>query len=414
MGKWLTKKIKDLCQIGRGRVISQEEIQNNPGVYPVYSSQSMNKGEMGRIDSYDFEGEYVTWTTDGAYAGTVFHRDGKFNCTNVCGTLKAKEEEKLDLLFLSYLLSTQAKKYVSYVGNPKLMNGVMADIELLLPENKPEQTRIAQILSTADAAIAQTEDLITKYQRIKTGLMQDLLTKGIDEHGNIRSELTHRFKTENGLRVPEEWEVTIIGTCLEGIEQGWSPDCEGEPAPTGEWGVLKTTSVTWEGFNEDENKKLPENLFPKKQYEIKNGDVLMTRGGPNSRVGVVAFVKETRSNLILCDKIYRLIPKVKLLPEYLAIALSSSTTQRHLSNLKTGMAESQTNISQKIVESLSILVPSPIEQQRIIDKLNGIDKMLKQNQRSLNKFQSLKTGLMQDLLSGKVRITVKEKTLVNP
>ena len=90
MKEWKSKKIKDVCFIGRGRVINQDELRLHPGIYPVYSSQSFNKGEMGRIDSYDFEGEYVTWTTDGAYAGTVFFREGKFNCTNVCGTLKPK------------------------------------------------------------------------------------------------------------------------------------------------------------------------------------------------------------------------------------------------------------------------------------------------------------------------------------
>ena len=59
---------------------------------------------------------------------------------------------------------------------------------------QPEQTKIAEILSTVDRAIEQTEALIAKQQRIKTGLMQDLLTRGIDEHGNLRSEQTHEFK----------------------------------------------------------------------------------------------------------------------------------------------------------------------------------------------------------------------------
>lgn len=90
---WQKKKIKELCEIGRGRVISAEEINSYPGEYPVYSSQSYNKGEMGRLDSYEFDGEYVTWTTDGAYAGTVFYRNGKFNCTNVCGTLESKSND---------------------------------------------------------------------------------------------------------------------------------------------------------------------------------------------------------------------------------------------------------------------------------------------------------------------------------
>ena len=103
-----------------------------------------------------------------------------------------------------------------------------------------------------------------------------------------------------------------------------------------------------------ENKKLPKHLKPEPKYEVKVNDVLMTRGGPNSRVGVVVFVNETRSRLMLSDKIYRISLKQSVLPNYIALALSSKSTQIHLSTLKTGLAESQTNISQKIVKQLLV------------------------------------------------------------
>lgn len=109
---WVQKRIKEICEVGRGRVISAQEIESNQGVYPVFSSQSFNKGQMGLIDTYDFDGEYITWTTDGANAGTVFYRNGKFNCTNVCGTLKAKNES-VSMPFLAYQLSCHAKQHVS-------------------------------------------------------------------------------------------------------------------------------------------------------------------------------------------------------------------------------------------------------------------------------------------------------------
>ncbi|EGW49471.1 hypothetical protein HMPREF0666_02718, partial [Prevotella sp. C561] len=87
--RWTTYKIQDIAKIGRGRVISSVEIerQKHP-LYPVYSSQTSNDGIMGYLDDYMFDGEYITWTTDGANAGTVFYRKGKFNCTNVCGHIK--------------------------------------------------------------------------------------------------------------------------------------------------------------------------------------------------------------------------------------------------------------------------------------------------------------------------------------
>jgi type I restriction enzyme, S subunit len=88
------------------------------------------------------------------------------------------------------------------------------------PTSKPEQTKIAEILSTVDRAIEQTEALIAKQQRIKTSLMQDLLTRGIDEHGNLRSEQTHRFKDSPLGRIPMEWEVGELETVAEFVTSG--------------------------------------------------------------------------------------------------------------------------------------------------------------------------------------------------
>ena len=103
---WPMVSIKELCELGRGRVISRRDINNNPGPYPVYSSQTSDEGIFGRLGSYDFDGEYVTWTTDGANAGTVFYRTGKFSCTNVCGTLKRRRdaENRVDMRFIAQVL----------------------------------------------------------------------------------------------------------------------------------------------------------------------------------------------------------------------------------------------------------------------------------------------------------------------
>src|SRR5579859_3014518 len=90
---WEVMPVWALFKLGRGRVISNLEIQDNPGQYPVYSSQTEDEGILGHINTFQFDGTYLTWTTDGANAGTVFYRQGKFNCTNVCGTLFPKERQ---------------------------------------------------------------------------------------------------------------------------------------------------------------------------------------------------------------------------------------------------------------------------------------------------------------------------------
>ena len=136
--------VDTISSITRGRVISKEYIKNNIGDYPVYSSQTENNGELGRINTYDYDGEYLTWTTDGAHAGSVFFRKGQFNITNVCGLIKCKDN--ILTKFLYYYLVKDAKKYVnSGMGNPKLMSNVMEKIQIPLPPLSVQE-RIVEIL----------------------------------------------------------------------------------------------------------------------------------------------------------------------------------------------------------------------------------------------------------------------------
>lgn len=175
-GEWEEASVEKLCDVGRGRVISKIEINENQGPYPVYSSQTMSDGVMGSIGTYDFEGDYATWTTDGVNAGTVFYRTGKFNCTNVCGTLKPKDTRVLDIKFLALALSLVTYKYVSHtLANPKLMNGVMKSVILSLPEIR-EQKKIASVLSVADKEIKRLEQQLADLKQEKKALMQQLLT----------------------------------------------------------------------------------------------------------------------------------------------------------------------------------------------------------------------------------------------
>ncbi|MBA3036534.1 MAG: hypothetical protein FP814_08585, partial [Desulfobacterium sp.] len=200
---WKILPIRALCHLGRGRVISNEEIARNPGEYPVYSSQTANNGEMGRINSYDFDGEYVTWTTDGANAGTVFYRYGKFNCTNVCGTLKSKN--KLRMPLLPYILNLGTRYYVRYDINPKLMNNMIAKIKISVPPYLEQATIAAHL----DRQTAQIDNLISKKQKLiellkeeRSAIINQAVTKGLNPDAPMK---------DSGIEwqgeVPEHWEV---------------------------------------------------------------------------------------------------------------------------------------------------------------------------------------------------------------
>ena len=171
--KWTTYKIQDIAEIGRGRVISSIEIdrQKHP-LYPVYSSQTSNDGIMGYLDNYMFDGEYITWTTDGANAGTVFYRKGKFNCTNVCGTLKI--QPKFDCYFVSLVLQQATQKYVSSnLANPKLMNNTMASIKIRMP-NIETQKQLSKVFQALDGCLFIHQRTCEMYLKEKQYLLRQM------------------------------------------------------------------------------------------------------------------------------------------------------------------------------------------------------------------------------------------------
>ena len=149
--KVIWKAMGEICDLSRGKVYSKDYLRNNSGSYPVYSSQTVNNGELGRISTYDIEGEYLSWTTDGAYAGSIFYRSGKFSITNVCGLIKPSKI--IDIHFLHHWLTLQAPKHVYQgMGNPKLMSNQMSEIRVpILPIE--HQKKIASILDRFEALV---------------------------------------------------------------------------------------------------------------------------------------------------------------------------------------------------------------------------------------------------------------------
>ena len=212
----------------------------------------------------------VLW--DGSNAGEIFRSKQGVLASTMARVIHSEDYDSNYFFFALKGWEGYLKGQTSGSGIPHVDKEVLGKLTLFeFP--KPEQSKIAEVLSKVDQAIEQTVSLIAKQQRIKTGLMQDLLTRGIDKHGNLRSEETHEFKDSPLARIPVEWDYISLGVHLKNIEQGWSPDCDSVPAVQGQWGVLKTTSVVWEGFQYQENKVLPDSLKPKPQYEVRNGDV---------------------------------------------------------------------------------------------------------------------------------------------
>jgi len=165
------KTLGEVATLQRGKVISKQYLDENKGEYPVYSSQTINNGEIGKIDTFDFDGEYVNWTTDGANAGTVFYRNGKFSITNVSGLIKIKNIQLLSYKFLYYWLTIEAKKYVyAGMGNPKLMSNQMEKILIPIPPLSL-QSEIVRILDTFTAITSELTLRRKQYQYYRDKLL---------------------------------------------------------------------------------------------------------------------------------------------------------------------------------------------------------------------------------------------------
>ena len=262
-----------------------------------------------------------------------------------------------------------------------------------------EQIRIAEILSTADSAIGNTEALISKYQRIKTGLMQDLLTKGIDENGNIRSKSTHKFVVKNGIEVPDEWDVLELEKVCTKITDG----SHFSPIPQEEGKLIgNVKDMCDDGFN----LKSCTNILDKDFQVLKQqncspqkGDVLLSKDGT---IGRVLFY-DSDFEIVILSSIAILRPKSNIYGNFLSYLLKSSFFQTQLFALESGSALKR--IVLKDIRSLKFPFPKNLQEQiEISIRLNKIENLIQIESNKLSKLNSIKTGLMQDLLSGRVRV----------
>jgi type I restriction enzyme S subunit len=359
---------------------------------------------MGRIATYDFEGEYVTWTTDGANAGTVFYRNGKFNCTNVCGTLFPKG--KLSMPFLAYVLGSVAKNYVSYVGNPKLMNNIVAKIEIRLPDSFTEQSTIANILTTIDQAIEKTEQIIAKYERIKTGLMQDLLTRGIDEQGNIRSEETHEFKDSPLGRIPKEWDwnrlTNMVDEVLDFKANGSFERLTANVKYYNEsnYGrLIRLTDLRQDlsnnGVYVDE---IGYNFLAKTR--LKEGDILISCVGEYT--GFVCRMPKVSYPATIAPNMFLIRFKGDFDSKYINYYMNFSPFQRQIAEVSTSSATKLLNNPN--LRALKFAFPKKREQEQIVEYIEPVSVQIEGYKSELKNLNNLKSGLMQDLLTGKVRV----------
>ena len=180
---------------------------------------------------------------------------------------------------------------------------------------------------------------------------------------------------------------------------------------TTQWAVIKTSAIQPGKFVEYENKILPNDLEPRVQHEIKEGDILITRAGPRVRVGICCLVRKTRAKLINCDKVYRLELNQNLVDaEYFEFALNSPEVLRKIEMMKTGSSDSGLNLTQNIFLKLQIpFTSNKQEQHQIIQeiesRLSVCDKVEQTITESLEKAKALRQSILKKAFEGKLLST---------
>ena len=216
----------------------------------------------------------------------------------------------------------------------------------------------------------------------------------------VDSKILKRMKSRAALdtstlvAIPERWSWVNLGDIISVMDAGWSPACAQGPAAPDKWGVLKTTAVQVMRFKEFENKQLPDSKTPKEQYEVRGGDILITRAGPKNRVGISCVVKETRDRLMISDKIIRFhLIEAGLSEDYICLCLNAGETYHYLEQSKSGMAESQMNISQDKLKAAPIPLCPVNEQRRIVKMVGELAGLCDQLKERLNRAEEARREL---------------------
>jgi type I restriction enzyme, S subunit len=393
---WRKKTLRELVTINYGK--SPANILVDDGSYPVVGTGGIYRSGNG----YLYDGESVILGRKGTI-DRVYFTKGRFWTIDTAYYLSDFEEAIPKWLYYA-LQSIDFRQMNEATGVPSLSRDLLYKIEISTP-SKPEQTKIAEILTTVDQAIEQTESLIAKQQRIKTGLMQDLLTRGIDEHGNLRSEQTHKFKDSPLGRIPVEWEMTETKKVCSLITKGTTPRVRSEESPQYSIPYLRVQNLTFNGeinFSEEiafidstthHGELARSRVFP--------GDVLQNIVGPPlGKIGIVpADYPEWNVNQAIA--IFR--PNKYVSSKFLCHWFQTPVTRTWF-DLNSKKTSGQQNLTLEHCQQLPIVLPSFEEQNRICSSITHLNLFQKIGRCELLSLRSLKNGLMQDLLTGKKRI----------
>lgn len=324
---------------------------------------------------------------------------------------KPKNTDNISLYFLNYLLEDYSFLYDLYsqsTGSAQVNVGPshLKKLFIKIPKSITEQQSIANILTKTDQAIANTEALIAKYTHIKTGLMQDLLTKGIDENGNIRTEQTHVFKDSPLGRIPQEWECLSIKDIAERLRSGVTPKGGSDVYEKEGILLIRSQNVYSYGFKLDDVAYINEEINNRMLgSQLKEFDVLLNITGAS--IGRATYVPEgfPRANVNQHVCAIRLKKADVNNAIFLSSYLNSIYGQNQIYQNIAGSNREGINYTQ--IKEINVpFFNNDFELENFSEMVIKSNERINSEMKKLTKLQYLKTGLMQDLLTGKVRVKI--------
>lgn len=370
-------------------LISESEYEAIHSVFKLFPGDILLTivGTIGRCAI--FHGEKVTFQRSVAY-------------------LRPKTN-KIETKFLYHQISSpfftkKLKEKANVTAQPGLYLGELSDVDVYLPDNKDEQKAIATVLDTMDEAIQSTQAMLDKQDKIKQGLLHDLLTLGVDEYDNLRPspEIAPDLyqQTEIGL-IPKGWQLTTLGDKeYFDIQTGGTPSTS-VPA------YWQGGTIPWMSSGEIHEKILTETRQKITQLGFDSSNakyyplqtILIALAGQGKTRGTIAISEiELTSNQSIAGII---VNKKKIDPYFLYYLLDSQYEQLRSASAGAGRA----GLSKTILSSYQIPLPKKEEQSKISDRLTALRIFNDENKNTLSKLKKLKSGLMQDLLTGRKRMT---------
>lgn len=310
-----------------------------------------------------------------------------------CLAFRKIEEVNTEFLYYWYMLYGDfiGLKYTQGTKQQSLNNKIVEDLEFAYPSLK-EQQKIVEILSIVDSQIDDTDKCIEKTKELKKGLMQRLLTKGIGH--------TEFKMTEIG-EIPVEWEIRLLGDINNLIDGDRSSNYP-SPNEIVDRGILflSTSNIKDNKLVYDECKFITQEKFNSlRKGKLEKDDLIITLRGT---IGSVAKFNGDEYNTGFINAQMLIIRGLEILPSYLWKYLISDISKKQIEIISSGSAQPQ--LTKKDLNNLKIAVPSRDEQEKTADILTSVDNQIEEYENKKTKLEELKNGLMQQLLTGKIRV----------